>query len=66
MSETETTCIEQGSLPEIHVVGIGLAGLDSLSPASLALVQSATLLIGATRHLDAVAPARYVAFGTDL
>lgn len=54
VSETETTCIEQGSLPEIHVVGIGLAGLDSLSPASLALVQSATLLIGATRHLDAV------------
>lgn len=55
VSKTETAIIEQGSPPDIHVVGIGLAGLDSLSPASLALVRSATLLIGSTRHLEAIA-----------
>lgn len=54
VSQTETTITEQESLPDIHVVGMGLAGLDSLSPSSLALVRSATLLIGAKRHLRAV------------
>ncbi len=39
--------------PVIQVVGIGLSGAQSLSPAALNLVESATLLIGAQRHLDA-------------
>jgi precorrin-6B C5,15-methyltransferase / cobalt-precorrin-6B C5,C15-methyltransferase len=37
----------------IHVVGVGLSGPASLSPASSALVKSATLVIGANRHLAA-------------
>lgn len=41
--------------PVIQVVGIGLSGAQSLSPAALSLVESATLLIGAQRHLDAFA-----------
>ncbi len=42
-------------LPEalIHVVGVGLSGRASLPPPLLNLVESATLLIGARRHLDA-------------
>lgn len=37
----------------IHVVGVGLSGRASLPPPLLNLVESATLLIGAQRHLDA-------------
>lgn len=36
----------------IRVVGMGLSGADSLSPSALALVESATLLIGGQRHLQ--------------
>ncbi len=39
--------------PVIQVVGIGLSGAVSLTPAVLELVESATLLIGGRRHLDA-------------
>ncbi len=39
-------------LAVIHVVGVGLSGADSLSATSLALVKSATLLIGGPRHLQ--------------
>lgn len=40
-------------LPLIHVVGIGITGADSLSPTVLALVESATVLVGGQRHLEA-------------
>jgi precorrin-6Y C5,15-methyltransferase (decarboxylating) len=40
-------------LPVVHVVGVGLAGAASLTPSLLSLVESATILIGAQRHLDA-------------
>lgn len=40
--------------PTIHVVGIGLAGVGSLPLETLHIVQSATLISGAQRHLDAV------------
>ncbi|MGC1306156.1 MAG: precorrin-6y C5,15-methyltransferase (decarboxylating) subunit CbiE [Phormidesmis sp.] len=40
-------------LPIVQVVGVGLSGPESLSPAALAIVESATLLIGAQRHLEA-------------
>ncbi|MEL6602342.1 MAG: precorrin-6y C5,15-methyltransferase (decarboxylating) subunit CbiE [Cyanobacteria bacterium J06614_10] len=40
-------------LPQIQVVGMGLSGLDSLSPDALAVVQAATLVIGSPRHLQA-------------
>lgn len=40
-------------LPQIQVVGIGLSGLESLSPAALSVVQAATLVIGSPRHLQA-------------
>lgn len=36
----------------IHVVGIGLSGADSLSADTLALVESADLLLGGDRHLQ--------------
>lgn len=39
--------------PPIQVVGIGLAGIDGLSPAVLAVVRAATVVIGAQRHLEA-------------
>ncbi len=39
----------------IHVVGMGLAGASSLSPKALEIVESATILIGAQRQLDAFA-----------
>ena len=39
-------------LPLIHVVGIGMAGADSLSLDVRALVESADVLVGAQRHLD--------------
>lgn len=44
-----------GELSEtlIHVVGVGLSGRASLPPPLLNLVESATLLIGAQRHLEA-------------
>ncbi|MEO0769746.1 MAG: precorrin-6y C5,15-methyltransferase (decarboxylating) subunit CbiE, partial [Cyanobacteria bacterium J06649_4] len=38
----------------VHVVGMGLAGLDSLSVSARQLVDRATLLVGAQRHLDAL------------
>ncbi|MGB7087294.1 MAG: precorrin-6y C5,15-methyltransferase (decarboxylating) subunit CbiE [Phormidesmis sp.] len=38
---------------QLHVVGVGLTGPDSLSPNVLALVESAQILVGAQRHLDA-------------
>ncbi len=40
-------------LPVIQVVGVGLSGASSLSTSVLSLVESATLLVGAQRHLDA-------------
>ena len=40
-------------LPLIHVVGIGMTGADSLSPAVRALVESAAILVGGQRHLEA-------------
>ena len=43
-------------LPVIHVVGIGVAGSESLSASTLSLVKSATLVVGAQRHLDALSP----------
>ncbi|MEM9091507.1 MAG: precorrin-6y C5,15-methyltransferase (decarboxylating) subunit CbiE [Cyanobacteria bacterium P01_F01_bin.53] len=39
--------------PTIHVVGVGLSGAASLSPSILALVEAASLVIGAKRHLKA-------------
>lgn len=39
----------------IHVVGVGLSGASSLSPKTLEIVESATILIGAQRQLDAFA-----------
>lgn len=39
--------------PVVQVVGIGLSGPKSLSALTLALVESATLLIGGNRHLAA-------------
>ncbi len=39
--------------PMVQVVGVGLSGAASLTPTVLALVDSATLLIGARRHLAA-------------
>jgi precorrin-6B C5,15-methyltransferase / cobalt-precorrin-6B C5,C15-methyltransferase len=39
--------------PIVQVVGVGLSGAESLTPSVLALVESATLLIGAGRHLAA-------------
>lgn len=41
------------SLPVIQVVGVGLSGAKSLSTGVLSLVESATLLVGAQRHLNA-------------
>ena len=41
------------ALPAIQVVGVGLSGAKSLSTGVLSLVESATLLVGAQRHLDA-------------
>lgn len=41
--------------PTVQVVGIGLSGATSLTPTVLALVESATLLIGGRRHLEAFA-----------
>ena len=41
-------------LPLIHVVGIGIAGADSLSLSVRSLVESAAVLVGAQRHLDAL------------
>ena len=41
------------ALPVIQVVGMGLSGAKSLSTGVLSLVESATLLVGAQRHLDA-------------
>lgn len=38
--------------PVVQVVGMGLSGVESLAPAVLKLVQSATLIIGAQRLLD--------------
>lgn len=43
---------EQAS-PMIHVVGVGLSGAASLSPTVLKWVESATLIVGAQRHLEA-------------
>ena len=40
-------------LPLIHVVGMGVSGADSLLPKVLSLVESATVLVGGQRHLDA-------------
>lgn len=40
-------------LPLIHVVGIGITGADSLSPTVRTLVESATVLVGGPRHLEA-------------
>ncbi|NJM98351.1 MAG: precorrin-6y C5,15-methyltransferase (decarboxylating) subunit CbiE [Phormidesmis sp. RL_2_1] len=37
----------------VHVIGVGLSGPESLSDSTLRLVASATLLVGAQRHLDA-------------
>ena len=37
----------------IHVVGVGLSGRASLPPPLLSVIESATLLIGAPRHLAA-------------
>lgn len=39
----------------IHVVGVGLSGVGSLLPEVRKIVESATLLIGAQRHLEAFA-----------
>lgn len=39
--------------PIIQVVGIGLSGAASLTPTVLKLVESATILIGGRRHLEA-------------
>ena len=40
-------------LPTIHVVGMGMTGADSLSPALRDLVESADILVGGQRHLEA-------------
>lgn len=37
----------------IHVVGVGLSGASSLSPKTLKIVESATILMGAQRQLEA-------------
>ncbi len=39
-------------LPQIHVVGIGLDGVQGLSPSTLSVVQGADLLVGDSRHLS--------------
>lgn len=44
---------DESSKTLIHVVGVGLSGRAGLPPPLLNLVESATLLIGAQRHLDA-------------
>ncbi|MGD1896109.1 MAG: precorrin-6y C5,15-methyltransferase (decarboxylating) subunit CbiE [Phormidesmis sp.] len=41
--------------PLIHVVGVGLSGASSLAAEAMAVVQSATLLMGARRHLACMA-----------
>jgi precorrin-6B C5,15-methyltransferase / cobalt-precorrin-6B C5,C15-methyltransferase len=41
------------ALPLVHVVGVGLSGAASLTPSLLKIVESATILVGAQRHLDA-------------
>lgn len=50
-----TSAQSSGPLPEglIHVVGVGLSGSASLPPSLLSVIESATLLIGAPRHLEA-------------
>ncbi|MEO0369707.1 MAG: precorrin-6y C5,15-methyltransferase (decarboxylating) subunit CbiE, partial [Pseudomonadota bacterium] len=42
------------SMPSIHVVGVGLSGASSLTASSLAIVKSATLLIGARRLVESI------------
>ncbi len=42
------------SRTSIQVVGVGLSGTDSLSASSVAIVRSATLLIGSRRLIDSV------------
>ena len=39
-------------LPLIHVVGIGMAGAESLSADVRSLIEAADVLVGAQRHLD--------------
>lgn len=54
---TQVSPNSPGSLPIpplIHIVGMGLGGARSLSQETLPVVESATLLIGAQRHLDAL------------
>lgn len=41
------------SVPTIHVVGVGFSGAGSLSPETLSIVESATMLVGGNRHLEA-------------
>ncbi|MGB3294224.1 MAG: precorrin-6y C5,15-methyltransferase (decarboxylating) subunit CbiE [Phormidesmis sp.] len=41
------------STGSVHVIGVGLLGRASLPPPLLKLIESATLLIGAPRHLEA-------------
>lgn len=42
--------------PWLRIVGLGAEGWDGLSPAARELVESATLLVGGRRHLEAVPP----------
>lgn len=43
---------ERGERSQIHVVGIGLDGVDGLSNATQDLLKQATLLVGSPRHLS--------------
>ncbi len=36
--------------PWLHIVGLGASGMDSLAPATRALVEAAEILVGAPRH----------------
>ncbi|MEM8610763.1 MAG: precorrin-6y C5,15-methyltransferase (decarboxylating) subunit CbiE [Cyanobacteria bacterium P01_H01_bin.105] len=52
----------------LHVIGIGLSGLQNLSPEALACLQKAEIIAGSKPHLQTVAdyPARKLPLGSDI